>query len=294
MTLSFVCLDVDWDEAERACEQALRLEPETTVALNNLGWVRLAQGRPQEARELFERAIRIAPGDTKWLFNRAIATGFIEGREAGAAEYRGVQELLLAQTERRIVEKPHNAIVHAHRAHTLRELGADPGVVLESATRAVSLDPHLALGWAALGEATGAAGRWRLARYAARRAIEADPSTPGRWVNAAEIALHAGRPIEATSWANRVATEAPDSRSFLEAKGILSVVNGDVEEALALAREDLNRSPLNCCRHVRVAACSLELGEELAAREALEQAELVRPACGCFRRQRVQGVLRNT
>ena len=140
-------------------------------------------------------------------------------------------------------------------------------------------------------EIAAAADRWQLARYAARRAIAADPSAPDGWGRAAEVALHAGRPAEATAWANRVVTEAPDSRSLLEAKRLLCLVNGELEEALALAREDLNRSPLNCCRQVAVAACSFELGDDSGSREALEQAELRRPACGCFRRQRVQRLL---
>src|SRR5262249_14659386 len=150
---------------------------------------------------------------------------------------------------------------------------------------------HLAFGWSTLLETAAAAGRWRLARYAARRAIEADPAAPARWGNAAEVALHAGRTADATSWANRVATEAPDSRAFLEAKAMLSFVRGDFEEPLALVREDLASKRLSCCRQVLVAACCIELRDDHGARKALEQAELVRPTCGCFRRQRVERLL---
>ncbi|HLX32970.1 MAG TPA: tetratricopeptide repeat protein [Gaiellaceae bacterium] len=293
VTLSFVCLEVDWDEAQRACERALQLEPDNRMALNNLGWVLLTRGAAQEARDLFDRAIRIAPGQTKWLYNRALATGLLEGREAGTAEYRRASELGLAHAERRIADNPRNAVAHAHRATLLRHLGTDPNVVLESMRRAVALDPHLAAGWGGLTETAAAAGRWQLARYSARRAIAADPSTPGRWTNAAEVAFHAGRPAEAASWANRVVAEAPDSRAYLEAKRLLHDINGEVEEALAVAREDLSLSPLSCCRNVAVAACHIALKDEQSAHEALEQAELSRPGCGCFRRQRVQRLLGN-
>jgi tetratricopeptide (TPR) repeat protein len=288
VTLSYACLDLDWEAAAEACERALQLNSETEMALNNLGWVRLAQGAPQEARELFERAIRIAPGNTKFLFNRALTTSVLEGREAGTEEYLRVLELALANAERRIADNPQNASAHADRSAFLRRDGLNPAVALESAKRAVAIDPHLAYGWAVLMEAAGAAGRWKLGRYAARRAIEADPSTPARWINAAEVAVHAGRPDEARFWANRVVTEAPDSRSFLEAEELRCVAAGDFAKALMFARENVARSPLTCCRHVAIANCCFQLGDEGAAREALGQAEIVRPACGCFRRQAVE------
>lgn len=292
LTLSYVCIGVDWDESLRASERALQLKPEHPMAINNLGWARLAQGQAHEARELFDRAIRIAPAEPRWLFNRAIATGLLEGREAGTSEFLRAREVALARVERQIAEKPHNAMAHAGRAAMLRGLGAEPDVVLESARRSVSLDRNLAYGWQELREAAAVAGRWQLARYAARRAIEADPSAPDRWLVAGDIAHHAGRPAEAASWANRVVNEASESRSLPVAKGLLRFLDGDFENALTLAREDLlARARLSCCHHVFVAACCIELGDERGAQEALEQAELRRPTCGCFRRQRVKRLL---
>lgn len=291
LALAYACMEVDWAEALRASQRALELEPENPTALNQLGWVHLSQGRFRTARDLFDRAILVDPDGAMWLFNRAIATGHLDGREAGTAEFRKVRELVLAQAERQLRDNPRNARSHADRSQMLRGLDADSSLVLESASRAVSLDPRLVFGWTQLREAAAASGRWHLARYATRRAVEVDPGVPDLWLSAADVALHAGRPAEAADWANRVVNEAPESRAFIIAKAFLCYAAGEFEDALALAREDLARPRLSCCQRVFVAACCLELGDEPAAREALEQAEIHRPTCGCFRRRHVYRLL---
>jgi hypothetical protein len=74
---------------------------------------------------------------------------------------------------------------------------------------------------------------------------------------------------------------------------VICFANGDFEEALTVVRHDIaNASRMSCCRRIFAAGCCVELGDERGAREALEQAELLRPNCGCFRRQRVLGLLR--
>ncbi|RQD76660.1 tetratricopeptide repeat protein [Desulfonatronospira sp. MSAO_Bac3] len=49
----------DWDRAARDFEKALELKPDYGEAWNNLGQVRKAQGRTQEARQAYEAALEI-------------------------------------------------------------------------------------------------------------------------------------------------------------------------------------------------------------------------------------------
>jgi tetratricopeptide (TPR) repeat protein len=290
-TLALSYWGVDWQEAVSPSEQALRLAPEDAAAINNLGWVRLQLGQFAEARELFDRAILIAPDKETWLYNRAIATSYLDGTEAGAAEFTRARKFRLALIDRQLAANPQNARAHALRAATLRGLGEQDGKGLAQARQAVSLDPRLALGWAELRECAGAAERWQLARYAARRAVACDPGAPDRWLAAAEVARHADHPREAELWANRVVDEAPKSKRVTYAKAILCYLDRNLADALLLARKDLERDPLNCCRQVFIATCSMELSDEPSAREALGQAERRIPTCGCFRRNRAQRLL---
>ncbi|MBN1478189.1 tetratricopeptide repeat protein [Candidatus Sumerlaeota bacterium] len=62
-----------WGDAGRLWEATLDVEPNSTTALNNLGCIRLQQGRPAEAAALLERGIDLAPGDTDLVNNWGIA-----------------------------------------------------------------------------------------------------------------------------------------------------------------------------------------------------------------------------
>jgi tetratricopeptide (TPR) repeat protein len=294
LTLGFVCLGFDWDEAALASERALRLDPENKSAINNLGWARLNQGQFQEARELFDRAIIIAPDFLTSLFNRAVATGYIDGPEAGAFEYTRARSLALATHDRQLAENPRNGSAHTGRAQMLRGLGENATVVLAAARQGVSLDPRSANSWSELRVAAAIAGRWPLARYAARRAVEADAGSPDRWLNAAEVAQHAGHVEEAAEWSRRVVAEAPESIESGHAQALLLWLDGNFNEARVHVRQYLDRNPLHCCARVFLAACAIELGDKRGAHEALGHAELRSPTCGCFRRLRVAGLLQQT
>jgi hypothetical protein len=62
-----------WGDAERLWTATLRVEPNSTTALNNLGCIRLQQGRPEEAAALLERGLSVATGDIDLVNNYGIA-----------------------------------------------------------------------------------------------------------------------------------------------------------------------------------------------------------------------------
>lgn len=291
--LSFVCVDEHWDEAADAATRALELAPDDSGALNNLGWAWFKQGRFLEARELFDRGIAIAPQKTRLLFNRAILTGYIDGLEAGSAEFARALAHELALVERRLSENLTNASAHAAHARLLRALGGQLDAALESARHAVSLDPRSAAAWDELSEVSASAGRWQLARYASRRAVDADASAPERWLMTGQIAQHSGHPDEATQWARRVISDAPDSVWLLWARALLAFIEQDFETARARATADLERTGERCCTRVFVAECCIARGDLAGAREELHRSRLRTPSCNCYRRMHVEARLGN-
>lgn len=291
VTLSYVCLEMDWEAAATAALRALSLAPEHTVALNNLGCARLLQKRYAEARDIFDRGIAISPGYTRLAFNRALATAHIDGLEAGSAEFARAETLSLALADKQLRENPANVRAHMTRARLIRMRDGDHVASFEAARRAVGLDPHSAAAWSSLADVAKSLDRWRLARYAARRAVHAEPSAPGRWLYAAFTAQYAGLPDEARRWARRVVEEAPESSRFLYASALLAQLDGDPEAARDLALEYIERYGDICCSRMFVLSCSLELGDTAGARDALDRAEHLLPRCHCHARTRWERVL---
>ena len=291
VTLSYVCLDEHREEAANAALRALRLEPENTVALNNLGAARLLQGRYSEARDIFDRGIATGSEYARLVFNRARATAYIDGLEAGAAEYARALTLVFSVSDRRLREDPANAAVHAERSALLRLRDGDHVASLEAARRAVVLDPRSAAAWGSLSEAAKSLDRWSLARYAARRAVQAEPSVPSRWLQAAFTAQYAGLPDEARRWALRVVEEAPDSTLLTYASALLALLDGDPGQARDLGLQEIERYGESCCHRMFVLNCCLELGDTEGARDALDRAEHWRPRCHCHARTRWERIL---
>jgi tetratricopeptide (TPR) repeat protein len=291
VTLSYVCLDGDWEDAAAAALRALRLEPEDSSALNNLGWARVLQGRYSEARDIFDRGIAIRPENTTLVINRAIASVYVDGLEAGAAEYARAQTHALSLADKRLRDDPANVAAHVTRAGLLRNRDGDYAGSFEAARRAVALDPRSARAWGSLAEAAKSLERWSLARYAVRRAVEAEPSAPGRWSTAAFTAYYAGVPDEARGWAGRVVDEAPESNHFIYASALLALLDGDPARARDLGLHEIDRHGEDCSVRVFVGNCCLALGDTAGARDALERAEHWRPNCHCHRRTRLERLL---
>ena len=51
------------EEARSLYERALEVDPRDVESLHNLGWLHFVQGRHDEARSLYERALEVDPDD---------------------------------------------------------------------------------------------------------------------------------------------------------------------------------------------------------------------------------------
>jgi len=122
----------DLPEAERLLERAVRVAPGLAQAHNNLGNLRLMQGRPDEAIALYRRATRLDPGNAKAHFNLGAALTRAGDLEEAAESYR-----------RSIALEPDRAEAHERLGAVRRRQGR-----LEEAAlgfgRALELDPSRA------------------------------------------------------------------------------------------------------------------------------------------------------
>ncbi|HEY8505630.1 MAG TPA: tetratricopeptide repeat protein, partial [Gemmataceae bacterium] len=153
-------------EADEVLAEAVSRGRPSFELLWRWGQAQDALGRPDRARELWERAARVATGPgAKGLWQDL------------AARYERAGDPGRARTFR----------ARAHLAGGMESLGAGrPGEAAEALRRAVESDPSLAGAWYLLGEAARAAGRPGDARAAYEECLRLDPDN-GRAVRALNL-----------------------------------------------------------------------------------------------------------
>lgn len=136
----------DLDRSQALLTTATRIDPRFEKAVNNLGVVLARGGRPAEALEVYQRALRIVPGDSTIMTNMVRAYQQL-GRNQEANE-------LLAQIEDQNTTNPFFFVYQAEVA-----IGrGDYDKAMESMVRALRLDselPEVHLGFVKLYMATG-------------------------------------------------------------------------------------------------------------------------------------------
>src|SRR5262249_37626081 len=76
-----------YDSAAIACERALRLDPRASGGLERLGFVRLAQSRPADARAGLGAALRREPARLELARERGLASYVMGDTAAARADY---------------------------------------------------------------------------------------------------------------------------------------------------------------------------------------------------------------
>lgn len=101
----------DWTEAERICRLVLNAKADFFDALTLLGIIAAQSKRPQEAQELFARAVAVDPSDVFVHINRGLALQELARSDEALASY-----------ERAIKLKPDFAAAHFNRGNALQDL----------------------------------------------------------------------------------------------------------------------------------------------------------------------------
>jgi superkiller protein 3 len=276
--LGFAMQD-EWDEAVAAYEQALKIDPERHMLLNDLAWVYMKQERVDEAEDLFRRALQIDPSSSYPQFNLAVIAGLKSGPEAGFLAWKRAQEHGLAVAEEGIRRAPAESQGHSRRAFALMRLGRTAEAI-ESARTAITHSPESAEAWRMLSWGAAFEKRWKLARYAIRRASDLDPENPFLLDENADIAYHAGRAADHATWAKKMA-EGGNPMKVHAGKAHLALDRRDHGSARSELEEIFRYEPWHCCYRRMHAWCCSMTGDDTAAALSLRYAIARAPECRC-------------
>lgn len=221
-----------WEEAVGEFQAAIRIDPNWYAPFHNFAEARLAQGRTEEAMELYRRAAMLNPGN---LNSRGTLAGLllVRGRLAEA------RALLGPNLHQRGTDSP---LYRQNRA-VLAMLEGRLDDAERDFTRALRLDPRSSAALAGLGSLYLEQGRAEEAARELERAAALDPARPGLRANLALAYARGGRAAqaeEALAQAERLGL-APASAHAL--RGILLRERGDLTGSLAALNRAVSLAP---------------------------------------------------
>jgi tetratricopeptide (TPR) repeat protein len=173
------------DDAERAYEQAIRLDGMSSLAHLGLGELKLAQEDAQSAHHEFEFALRRQPTLLPALLGLGNALALM-GRDGEALEQ---YQRALALRPRLPEAEFAAGFVHARLGHAAE--------AERHYRRALVERPDFAAAWMNLGSLLREQGRDVYAEAALRRAVELRPDSIAGWLNLAFLMRELRRPAEA-------------------------------------------------------------------------------------------------
>ena len=176
------------EEAERAYQQAIRLDGMNALARMGLGELMLATGRPQEADREFELALRRKPALAAAHMGLGNALAML-GREQEALDCY----------EQALALHPRLPEAEFAAGFVLARMGK-PKEAEARYRRALVLRPDFAAAWVNLGSLLREQGREVYAEAALQRAVELRPDLISGWVNLAILERERRRPAEAEAY----------------------------------------------------------------------------------------------
>jgi predicted O-linked N-acetylglucosamine transferase (SPINDLY family) len=225
-------------EAAACYEAALFGEEALAPELRSRGFaglaaLRLAQGRPEDARRAGEAALEAGPGSAE-AFN-VLGVALMELGQPGKAAER------LADALDR-VSGPGRAAIHNNLGAALLDLGSIQKAA-DHISRALELDPAMAEAENNLGRVLLRIGRYREAAEKFRKAAAINPDFAIAHANLGSVLLQDGRLIEAEVALERALELNPRMVEAINNMGNLRVRTRRLDEGLALYRRALEIRP---------------------------------------------------
>jgi protein O-mannosyl-transferase len=250
-----------WKNTETLFTRAEKATPPNALVLNNMGCVRLAQGRHEEAMEKFTAALKLEPEDFRgW------------GNMANIYSLQGKLDQAIEHYTQGLRYKPNDGRLHCNLAQALAARGQFPEAIKHFET-GLALEPFYIDGYLNLGNAYLSSGHPEAAatNYLAVLQLKAD--VPAAHYNLGNARLSQGRLEEAIK--HFTATTGLDPK-FVDAHRQLGVAlqqAGRRAEALPHLQRALALNPASPGVRVQLAALLAQLGQTQAAiaqyREAL-------------------------
>jgi tetratricopeptide (TPR) repeat protein len=280
---------IDRSEGIEIMLRALESEPNASILLRELAILYSYEGRYAEAKDLFERVLKLQPRDRGargWLL---AVIGAQEGQSSALPLMRDYFEQELRSSSLETKSQPSDFRPHIRSAFNARRLGFHEKALAFAREATLHPPAEQFVGvWRVLAQSACAMRQWELAKFAIDRAYELDPSDAFRWLEVAEVALLAGETDRASEWAQRVLDRQPSCIFAMRAHAIVALCRGDLEEASARLRECLQMFPFHACCAAQLAYCRAEVGDHNGALDAWGRSTDQEPFCSCEWRQRAE------
>ncbi len=252
-------------DAERCYRQVMESDAHHAAAIVNLGYVLREQGRTSEAREVLERAVRIAAedADSHYLLGSILETTGPRGAEIShlqkAVDLRPDFELARRQLiaalfksdrlaeatklcEESIAILPDSAELHFYRSNLYLHAD-DKALAIESCRRALALNPVLLAAQQSLSRLLLDTEQFEQAEASYRREIELTPDHFGPYhqlgVVLNRMARHAGA-IE--QFKRAISLNSRSGASYFSLAGAYTDFDDASEENLALAHANFEKA----------------------------------------------------
>lgn len=220
-----------FDDARRAYQKALKLDPNLVPALGNFGLTLQDQGKLDEALAAFQRVLKIMPGSVDALIN--IGTVFQDKSDFESA---------ISSFQRALELEPARAEAHFNLGEALAKT-MQFGNAVAHFQRAVELDPCRSESWVRLGKALVATDQKLEAGAAYKKALSLEPDNPGALVEMASLLRQAGYPTRALAMLQRVLELHPNDRVATINMGIALLDAGEPAQAIACYEQGLQAWP---------------------------------------------------
>jgi tetratricopeptide (TPR) repeat protein len=286
-----------FDDALKAIEEAIRLDPARGTTFTELGQVELARGRRSEAETAFVRAVELAPksvetylalGNFYWSLGKASETekalrGALDVDSKNALAIRAMAAFLTATGKNRDAEPYLVRLAESGDPSAVFSLtdyyiasGRPKAAVarLESDSKTLEAVPEAGQ---RLARAYAAAGDKARAKALIERVLASNPAAVDTQLLKGELLLNDGYREEAFEVVRTAAASHPDSAEAQFALARLYASRGDTTGAEAAYRDVLRINPRAAAAQVEMAKLHLSSGNGNAALRTVEEVARAQP-----------------
>ncbi len=185
-----------WDDAEKEFRKAIKMAPDYPEAYNNLGLCMIFDGRPAEAREALQEALKQFPGWASAEANLAFAYQQLDNHEEAASYFK--------QSLNHNTKQPQ---VCLSLGDVLNTLGRSDDAVA-AYQKAIEQVPHFALAHSRIGLIYARKGKINEAENALSRAVQLDPTSAEAMSVLGAISARRGNFRQAKEWFGKIAAES--------------------------------------------------------------------------------------
>lgn len=200
----------DYEKARHMFKEVLRLNPSSAWGSSNLGGAQLMLGEFDTASKTLRQAIELGYKDPATYANLGVCYYYLGRHRDAVAALRQATD-----------QRPQSSLYWANLGDAYRALGerqeeqAAFQRAIELARQEIALNPNNAGAHGTLARCLAKTGQLALAREHITKALELQPASPARMIQAAMVANLSGNEREAVEWLQR-ALKAGYRRVFIE------------------------------------------------------------------------------